>query len=73
MQEIVFQASFGDERKTVRLTQPDGMGSETWKVLIDNYYKGGLWKRGDSWVCYGTHSFTFEDIQILGEIIEHHA
>lgn len=69
MKEITFEASFGDERKTVRLSQPRGMGSEIWFVTVNNYHQGEMWKRGDTWVCYDT-DLTYEDIQILGEIIE---
>lgn len=72
MKEIVFQASFGDARKEVRLSRPDGMSEEIWFVLVNNYHQGQIWKRGDQWVCYDT-DLTFEDIQIIGEIIENHA
>lgn len=72
MQQIVFKATFGDEVKTVRLSQPNGMGGEIWFVIVNNYHWGEMWKRGDSWVCYDT-DLTTEDIQILGEIIENNA
>lgn len=75
MKEIVFQATFGDEIKTVRLTIPNGTDSKMWEVSIDWYHHGTLYFRDDRWGAYlnDRSVLTTEDIQILGEIIESHA
>lgn len=43
-----------------------------WHFSINNYHQGELWKRDDVWVFYGNaqDSLMFEDIQILGAMIE---
>lgn len=75
MREIVFKASFGDERKTIRISKPNGMDSLMWQLSIDWYHQGTLYFRDGHWGAYLNDSseITTEDIQILGEIIDNHA
>lgn len=68
MNEIVFTASFGDEKKTVRIINPDG-GGEGWQVTIDYYFRGTLFKREGQWVCFEKW-LNSDDVQILGEMID---
>jgi hypothetical protein len=71
MGEISFIASFGDETKRVKLTQPQGAGGGHF-LSIDNYHKGQLIKQGGQWVLQANDlsEFTADDIVILGDIIE---
>lgn len=73
IRSIKFKAVYGDVQKDAELSQPHGDGGNGgWHFMVDYCYKGSLWKRGDVWVFYGNaeQELTFEDIQILGEIIE---
>ena len=71
MDILCFEATFGDERKTVRVSKPVGMDSEAYQVSIDYYHQGIILYR-DGWIGYlnDRSILTAEDIAILGEMIE---
>lgn len=48
MREISFKTTFGDQVKTVRITQPFGMAGVC-QLLIDHYYQGQFVKYRDVW------------------------
>lgn len=65
---IEFEATFGDDKKQVKLLQPHGTGGN-WHVYIDNYYKGSLLNIGGEWAMYDT-DLTLDDIHILVDMIK---
>lgn len=69
MKDIVFEAPFGEERKTVKLSQPTGAGGDSFTVMVDNYCFGRVYKRNGEWAGDGQGLYT-EDYAILGERIE---
>lgn len=71
MDAIEIIGAFGDERKTVRISQPNGAWP-SYHIMIDNYYHGNLTKLDGEWVSHlnGNSYLTTEDICILGEIID---
>jgi len=72
MNDITFDATFGNERKTVRMSIPEGSGSKMWEVSINCYHQGRLYYRDGQWGSYlnDLSELTTADIQILGEMIE---
>lgn len=67
--EIVFMASYGDEKKQVKLSQPAGGGNANWHVMVGGYYFGRVWKYNGTWTGDG-HGLFFEDFEIIGALIE---
>jgi len=69
--EILFDAAFGDEIKHVRLLGMNGHNG-WYHVYMDNYFKGQMFYRDETWVFFGNsqNEFTFEDVEILGQIID---
>jgi len=69
MPEIEFDAPFGDERKHVWITLPDGAGANIYQIYLDNFYQGRLTKQNGQWIHW-EGNLTTDDIQILGEMID---
>ncbi len=67
--KIEFTASFGDDKKRVELLNPNGAGGNSWQVMIDNYYRGIIFKKDGEWMSYSLW-LTIDDVQILGEMID---
>ena len=71
MKQLVFTATIGDVKTTVKLTEPQG-ASAGYQVLIDQWLQGTLVKRGQTWVAHLNRKsiLTSADIAILGDLIE---
>jgi hypothetical protein len=69
MKVIEFTGAFGFHNKTILLVAPNGTYG-FWQLLIDNYYKGIIVKRKDTWEGHTNEELTADDLLILGEIIE---
>ncbi len=67
--KLEFAAYFGDEKKKVELLNPNGAGGDSWQVMIDNYYRGIIFKKNGEWVSY-SQWLTIDDVQILGQMID---
>ena len=70
--DITFKAHFGNEVKTVAISEVEGTGSQCYHVDINCYYHGRLWKTSnfgwqndlkDEWI-------TAADIDIIIDLIE---
>lgn len=74
MKDFKFTAAFGESNSEVRLLNLFGSTGQNGgiHIYIDNYYNGCLFKRNNVWVAFFNQPdhFTFEDVCILGEIIE---
>ena len=63
---IEFDAWYGDEKKRVTISLPNGTGSECWSVLINNYNKATIHKVHGQYVYdYDKTDFEIEDLQAL--------
>ena len=71
MKDIEFMAAFGDDRKRVRISRPQG-SSSGYQVFIANYYQGIIVKLNNEWVGHlnARSELTSDDILILGDIID---
>ena len=71
MKQLVFTATIGDVKTTVKLTEPQG-ASAGYQVLIDQWLQGTLVKRGQTWVAHLNKKsiLTSADIGILGALID---
>jgi hypothetical protein len=70
MVDIEFAASFGLEKKTVKISEVS-KGAEGYHVYIDKYFYGSLSKIRGEWVHHACQPwFTADDIQAIVEIIE---
>ena len=71
--DIVLDLSFGDERKTVRLSF-DHWGAQAWQLYIGGYYCGRISHAGKEWVnqLHDNCLFTTDDYQLLVQLIENH-
>jgi hypothetical protein len=72
MDEIIFDAAFGNVTKKVNISQPFGTGGDQYHLTIEGFYKGSMWKLEDKWIFYGNagNELTSDDIQALGERID---
>ncbi|MGY3054366.1 hypothetical protein ACVWYG_002573 [Pedobacter sp. UYEF25] len=71
MAEITFKAAFGNEVKTVRLTQPHG-GQGNYHIMIDNFYSGVIVRTHTGFLVYlnNVELLTSADLEALLERIE---
>jgi len=71
MHTIQFIAAFGNEDKSVNLTAHSG-NSGGYHLYIDKYFRGQMFYRNERWVFFGNmeKELTFEDVEILGQIID---
>jgi len=65
-------ATYGDEYKTLNITQAQGAGG-IFQIYIDRYYHGTISKVKNEWVTHLNEpsELTGDDISILVEMIEH--
>ena len=59
----------GETVKKAYLTQPYGVGDDSWWLMVDNYYWGALMVRDGNYVFYGNGEIYGDDISILVETI----
>jgi hypothetical protein len=71
MKQLVFTATIGEVKTTVKLTEPQG-ASAGYQVLIDQWLQGTLVKRDQTWVAHLNKKsiLTSADIAILGDLID---
>lgn len=70
MPDIEFLASFGHERKKVKISEVT-KGAHGYQIYINNFYYGTLAKIRGEWIHHANQPwFTADDIQALAEIIE---
>jgi hypothetical protein len=71
MEEIIIPAWYGNEMKTVVITQPNGAGG-SFQILIDKFYQGVLLKAQGEWKVYlnSRSQLTSDDISILTDLAE---
>ena len=69
-QPIEFTATYGDEIRTVRITDVHG-DSVFYQVLVNNYCEGNIFYKDKRWQAFlsARSSLTIDDIQELGEFI----
>jgi len=65
--DIIFLAAFGEEFRIVKITSPNGAGSNTYHLLLDNIYYGVIVKRGKWEVILQvyTDAYTSADFDVL--------
>ena len=71
MKYFEFIASYGNEKKVVKITQPTG-GGDCYQILIQNYFQGVITKLKNEWVPHlnSRSELTGDDVFILTEVIE---
>lgn len=71
MKQLDFTATYGDEKKNVKITEPNGTGGG-FQVFIDDYYQGMLMKLNNEWVGHlnDKSQLSPDDISALGDIID---
>ena len=71
MKDIETIAVYGDEYKTLTITQPNGAAG-IFHISIDRYHQGRLFKANGGWIAHFNEPFelTGDDILVLVEIIE---
>jgi len=67
---IEYYAWFGDERKKVWISMPNGTGGESWTVLINNYNVITILKRHGEYVyCYDNTKWELDDLQAIVDAV----
>jgi len=68
---IQFTAPFGDETKTVKISETIP-GSGSYQVYVDNFYQGSLRKINGEWNGFlnARSELSYEDIQAAGERVD---
>lgn len=63
---IEFNAWYGDEKKRVIVSLPNGTSGESWSVLINNYCAATIhYVRGEYYYYYDKTDFELEDLQAI--------
>lgn len=67
---IEYSGWFGDERKKVKISKPNGTGGESWDVLVNNYNVITIIKRHGEYVyCYDRTEWETSDLQAIVDVI----
>jgi hypothetical protein len=71
MQSLSFRATFGNEIKSVYISNVHNDGSY-YHLLINNYFQGSLYSHDGIWNLHSSNptELTFEDLQFLGKKID---
>ncbi|MFI5405474.1 MAG: hypothetical protein ACHQ1D_03055 [Nitrososphaerales archaeon] len=71
MKDLELIASFGDERRIVKIVQPHLSGDQ-YQVLIDNWCQGMIMKARGEWVAYwnAKSDLGVDDVSMISDLIE---
>ena len=71
MKSIEFIASFGDEKKKIKISQPTGSG-EQFFLYINDYYQGMINKVNNEWYAHLNKpaELTGDDLSVIYSLIE---